>query len=203
MKSLLDAVMARRARRLMEQIGEWLPDEGPVLDLGSGTGHLSDRLARERGLAVVSADVSDIHVVGPAPILVGSGALPFETGAFSAALVLFVLTYPDDPARVLREVARVTRGPVILMQSVYASRLGYMWLRVREFCWTFAGFHVSKIVGYVSRDAAFTMRTSRFYTAAELRREVEAVGLRVRSRRERPVLPGGSLVVAGWCLERG
>jgi hypothetical protein len=29
-----------------------------------------------------------------------------------------------------------------------------------------------------------------------------AAGLRIRARRERRVLPGGSLVVAGWLLER-
>ena len=67
LKSILDAVMERRARQLMEQVGAWLPAEGPVLDLGSGTGHLSARLERELGLEVVTADVSDIHVVGPPP----------------------------------------------------------------------------------------------------------------------------------------
>ena len=33
---------------MIEQVGAWLPAEGPVLDLGSGTGHLSARLERER-----------------------------------------------------------------------------------------------------------------------------------------------------------
>ena len=46
------------------------------------------------------------------------------------------------------------------------------------------------------------MHTRRFYTAQELQRDVMAAGLRIRSRRERPVLPGRSLVVAGWILER-
>ena len=46
------------------------------------------------------------------------------------------------------------------------------------------------------------MHTRRFYTAHALRREVLAAGLQIRARRERPVLPGRSLVVAGWILER-
>ena len=46
------------------------------------------------------------------------------------------------------------------------------------------------------------MRTRRFYTAQQLGREVVAAGLRIRSRRERPVLAGRSLVVAGWILDR-
>jgi SAM-dependent methyltransferase len=202
LKSLLDAVMERRARLLMEQVSAWLPTEGPVLDLGSGTGHLSARLERERRVEVIAADVSDIHVVGPPPVLIGDGVLPFEDGRFSAALLFFILAYPNDPTGVLAEASRVTRGPIILVQTLHSGRFGYAWLRVREFLWTIVAFHASKGVGYVPPDAEFTMRTRRFYTAEELRREVVAAGLRIRARRERIVLPGRSLVVASWILER-
>jgi tRNA/tmRNA/rRNA uracil-C5-methylase (TrmA/RlmC/RlmD family) len=41
LKSMLDAVMERRARRLTDHVRAWLPTEGRVLDLGSGTGHFS------------------------------------------------------------------------------------------------------------------------------------------------------------------
>ena len=167
LKSILDAVMERRAHQLMEQVGAWLPTEGRVLDLGSGTGHLSARLERELGLEVVTADVSDIHVVGPPPVLIADGVLPFEENTFSAALLFFMLAYPNDPAGVLAEAARVTRGPIILVQSLHSGRLGYAWLRVREFLWTIVAFHVSKVVGYVPPKAKFTMNTRRFYTAHE------------------------------------
>jgi ubiquinone/menaquinone biosynthesis C-methylase UbiE len=202
LKSILDVVMERRARQLIEQVRPWLPAEGPVLDLGSGTGHLSARLERELGLEVVTADVSDIHVVGPPPVSIVNGALPFDEGTFSAALLVFVLTYPTNPAAVLMEAARVTRGPVIVVQSLHAGRLGYAWLRVREFLWTTIGFHVSRVAGYVPRNADFAMRPRRFYTALDLRREVLGAGLRIRSHWERPVLPRGSLVVAGWVVDR-
>jgi ubiquinone/menaquinone biosynthesis C-methylase UbiE len=201
LKSMLDAVMERRARRLIDQVRTWLPTEGRVLDLGSGTGHVSSQLERELGLEVVTADVSDIHIVGPPPVLIAEDVLPFEEKTFSATLLFFMLAYPNDPARVLAEAARVTRGPVILVQTLHSSRLGYGWFRVREFLWTIVAFHVSKVLGYVPPKAKFTMNTRRFYTADDLRRDVMAAGLRVRSRRERPVLPGRSLVVAAWLLD--
>jgi len=201
LKSILDVVMERRARQLMEHVGSWLPTEGPVLDLGSGTGHLSARLERELGLEVVTADVSDLHVVGRPPVLVPDGVLPFDEGTFSATLLFFMLAYPHDPAGVLSEAARVTRGPIIVVQSLHSDRVGYAWLRVREFLWTIVAFHVSKALGYVPPDARFTMSTRRFYTARELQRDVIAAGLHISARRERPVLPGRSLVVAGWILE--
>ena len=202
LQSLFDTVMERRSRQLMEQVGAWLPTKGPVLDLGSGTGHLSARLERERGLEVVTADVSDLHVVGPAPVLIADGVLPFEEGTFSAALLCFMLAYPNEPSSLLAEVARVTRGPIILVQSLHSGRLGYAWLRAREFLWTVVAFHVSQFLGYVSPEAKFTMHTRRFYTAQTLRRDLAAAGLSIRSERERPVLPGRSLVIAGLMVER-
>jgi SAM-dependent methyltransferase len=201
LESLLDGVMERRSRQLLEQVSEWLPAEGPVLDLGSGTGHLSARLERERGIEVITVDVSDLHVVGRPPVLIADGVLPFEQGTFSAALLFFVLAYPNDPAGVLSEAARVTRGPIIVVQSLHSGRVGYAWLRIREFLWTIVAFHVSKVLGYVPPEAKFSMDTRRFYTAAELQRDVIAAGLRIRSRRERPILPGRALLVAGWILE--
>jgi SAM-dependent methyltransferase len=201
LNGFLDLVMERRARRLMEQIRDWLPAAGPVLDLGSGTGHLSARLAQDLGLDVVAADVSDIRVVGPPPILIADGVLPFDDGAHTAALLVFMLAYPKQPASVLAEVARVTRGPIIVVQSLHANRFGYAWLRVREFFWTIVAFHVSKLLGYVPPGASFAMNTRRFFTAPELQRVVAAAGLRVRCECERLVLPRRSLVVAAWCLE--
>ena len=201
LKSLFDTVMERRAARLIEQVGAWLPAVGPVLDLGSGTGHLSARVERESDLEVVAADVSDIHVVGPPPVLIDDGALPFADGTFTAALLLFMLAYPRNPAAVLAETARVTRGPIVVVQSLHANRFGYLWLRAREFVWTIVAFRVSKALGYVPSSATFSMNTRRFYTAAELERDVAAAGLRSRSRQVRPILPGGSLVVASWMLQ--
>jgi SAM-dependent methyltransferase len=199
---MLNAVMERRATRLIDQVGEWLPTEGPMLDLGSGTGHLAARLERELGLEVVTSDVSDMHVVGAPPILIADGVLPFEDATFSATLLIFMLAYPTDPARLLREAARVTRGPIILVQSLHSNRLGYAWLRIREFIWTIVAFHVSKLVGYVPPEATFSMSTRRFYTDAALQRDYAAAGLRLRARRAWPVLPRHALVVAGLCLER-
>jgi SAM-dependent methyltransferase len=204
LKSLFDVVMERRSRQLAAQVRDWLPAAGPILDLGSGTGHVAALIEQELHVEVVPADVSDMHVTGPLPVLIRDGALPFEAGTYTAVLLLFMLAYPRDPAAVLAEAARVTRGggPVILMQSLYAGRLGYSWHRVREFVWTIVAFHVSKAIGYVPRAATYSMRTRRYYTDATLRREVAAAGLRIREARERRILPGRALVVAAWRLER-
>lgn len=202
LKAVLDGVMDRRSTQLLAQVGSWIPSTGPVLDLGSGTGHLAAAVEGAHNVEVITADVSNIHLVGPPPVVISDGALPFEPDRFTAALLVFMLAYPRDPVSVLREAARVTRGPVIVVQTLSAGTLGRPWHRLRECCWTFAAFHLSKLVGYVPRDARFTMHTRRFYDAHALQRDVMAAGLRVRAQRERVVLPGRALMVAAWLLEK-
>ena len=66
---------------------------------------------------------------------------------------------------------------------------------------TIVAFNVSKLLGYVPRSAKFSMQTRRFYSADALRLELTTAGLKVCAQRERPILPGRSLVVAGWSVE--
>ena len=202
LKAVLDGVMERRATQLLAQVAPWLPATGPVLDLGSGTGHVAAAVERARAVDVLTADVSDIHLVGRPPVVIADGALPFERDSFTVALLVFMLAYPADPVSVLREAARVTRGPVIVVQTLSAGTLGRSWHRLREFCWTFAAFHLSKLVRYVPRHARFAMHTRRFYDTHALQRDVMAAGLRVRAQRERVVLPARAVVVAAWLLEK-
>lgn len=202
LKLIFDTIMERRSRQLINRIGPWLPPDGPLLDLGSGTGHLAAQLERDLGIEVATADVTDMHVVGRTPVLITNGVLPFEEGIFAATLLIFMLAYPQNPRRLLMEAARVTRGPIILVQSLYSGPLGYAWLRVREYVWTIVGFYISKFIGYIPVEAKFTMNARRFYTPHQLQDELVAAGLRIRARQECPVLPNHSLVVAGWVLER-
>jgi SAM-dependent methyltransferase len=201
LKSLFDRVMERRSRQLVANVQEWLPRDGSILDIGSGTGHLSAYLEQQLGLDVVTADVSDMHVVGRQPVLITDGVLPFPDRAHSATLLFFMLAYPRDPVQVLREAVRVTHGPVILVQSLYSGKFGYAWHRAREFAWTIVAFHVSKAIGYVPPQARFSMHTRRFYTNAALHRDLASAGLRVTARQDRPVAPGGILMVSSMKLE--
>ncbi len=200
LKSLFESVMERRARQWSDRVAPWLPDSGPVLDLGSGTGHLSRRVEDDAGVRTVPADVVDIHVVGRPPVLVADDGLPFDERAFSAALMVFMLAYPKNPSGLMAEVARVTSGPIIVVQTLHSGGFGYVWLRVREFMWTLVAFYVSKVVGYLPWEAKFSMQTQRFYTQAALEEDVRTAGLRVVARQEYPILPRTGLRVAGYLL---
>jgi demethylmenaquinone methyltransferase / 2-methoxy-6-polyprenyl-1,4-benzoquinol methylase len=93
-----------------------------VLDVATGTAAVAIELVRAHGCAVVGLDQSDeMLAAGRARVaragldsrirLVAGRAeeLPFEDAAFGALTFTYLLRYVDDPAAVLRELARVVR----------------------------------------------------------------------------------------------
>ena len=174
---------ADRGTRAGPRLGDRTP-RGPV---GAGAGTRGGHRRRER------------HACrGTAPGLDRRRGPSVRGGNVLGRASLLHACLPERPGRVSWWKWLASPGdPSSWCSPLHSGRLGYAWLRVREFLWTIVAFHVSKVLGYVPPEAEFTMHTRRFYTAQELRRDVVAAGLRIRSRRERPVLPGRSLVVAG------
>lgn len=118
---------------------------GPLLDVGSGDGAaLTATLAgtNVRGIALDPQRVHDWR--GPPGFvrLQAEGArLPFRDRAFWAALSMETVEWLADPLAVVREMARVSRERVVLVQSDWTS----LWFdsgdpdTAREFTRLFAG----------------------------------------------------------------
>ena len=95
-------------------------DAGPrdtVLDVATGTGAVARELLARKRCTVVGLDQSPEMLAEarrrlPASVALLEGsaeALPFPDGAFDALTFTYLLRYVDDPAAVLRELARVVR----------------------------------------------------------------------------------------------
>ena len=93
-----------------------------VLDVATGTGAVAERLVRRYGCRVTGIDQSAdmlaaarerlerAGVAGRVTLVEGEAeSLPFPDAAFDALTVTYLLRYVDDPAAVLRELARVVR----------------------------------------------------------------------------------------------
>ncbi len=187
----MNLILSRRAGKLADRLGPHLPHGGRILDIGSGTGHTAQALHRRAPLEVVQADVTDLSVVGAPPIRFDE-TLPFADDAFAAALMLFVLQYPGDPLRLLREAGRITAGPLLVVQSTYCGRLGRAALGANEFLWGPVAFLVARCAGLVS-PCEFTLAARRLFTRAELRDLFRHAGLRVCAWHAQPwpVVPVG------------
>jgi demethylmenaquinone methyltransferase / 2-methoxy-6-polyprenyl-1,4-benzoquinol methylase len=88
-----------------------------VLDVATGTGAVARELLDRKGCTVVGVDQSAEMLAEakqrlPASVTLIHGSaerLPFPDGAFDALTFTYLLRYVDDPAAVLRELARVVR----------------------------------------------------------------------------------------------
>jgi SAM-dependent methyltransferase len=96
---------------------EWAAAGASALDVASGGGHVARRL-REAGLEVVSAD--------PAPgmnpdVVCVAEALPFPDDSFDVVACRRAAHHFSDASKALGEMARVSRGLVLLQDAVWVS----------------------------------------------------------------------------------
>lgn len=116
------------AGELIESAGVGdLPRGARVLDVGCGPGALTTRLVERLGAEHVSAvDPSPPFLDALRSRLPGVDArpasaedLPFDDGAFDAALAQLVVQFMSDPVAGLREMARVTRPGGVVAACVW------------------------------------------------------------------------------------
>jgi SAM-dependent methyltransferase len=121
---LLVPVMRRRAARKWARLAPHLAPLRPgarLLDLGCGEGFVGDAAARDLGAAVDLADVLDFNRTAR-PLRRFDGVhLPVPDRAYDATLLVYVLHHAADPDALLREARRVTRGPILILETVSLS----------------------------------------------------------------------------------
>lgn len=130
---------------------------GLVLDIGCGTGGNLVLLSDWGRVVGVDPWRPALEMAGSAAALVAGTAekLPFQDGAFGLVAMLGVIEHVADDVGMLREARRVCRpdGTILLLTSAFM----FLWSQHDE-----ANHHVRR------------------YTASELRRKAQSVGLRVR-----------------------
>lgn len=139
LRSVLDCLVRRFAHGALEKRAEGLvrlfenqiPKNSCVLDLGGGWGFY-DKPLRERGHEPLVLDV-----VKPgyqkAPVVIYDGTrIPFPDKSFDVALLVTMLHHVADPEALLREVRRVTRRKVVVVEDLYHHELGRFWTIGRD-----------------------------------------------------------------------
>lgn len=139
----LDALLLRwdrfasarfRMRHLPPRLLARMGAEGAVLDVGAGDGRLARHLMNARpGLRITGVDIGPrdgAHI----PVMAYDGArLPFADESFDLVLLIDVLHHADDPAALLREAMRVSRGRVLIKDHYWITRLDHWLLRASDY----------------------------------------------------------------------
>ncbi|MDB5366925.1 MAG: methylase involved in ubiquinone/menaquinone biosynthesis [Rhodospirillales bacterium] len=126
-------VFGRRIRILAGQLAELLPRNASVLDVGCGDGSIDALILQQRpDLEIVGVDVlRRPHTHIPVELFNGS-TLPFEDRSFDTVMFVDVLHHTDDPSRLLREAARVSRHSVVLKDHLRDGLLAGPTLRFMD-----------------------------------------------------------------------
>ncbi len=130
--------IGRWSRLLAPQFVTWaqIPPHTDVLDVGCGTGALSEALLAHRVGSLTGIDTSEAYVEAarkrlstakiPTHFEVGDGThLPYPKARFDAAVSGLVLNFVEPPINMVREMHRVVRpgGRVALYVWDYANRM--------------------------------------------------------------------------------
>lgn len=102
-------------RDIQALIHAQLGDARTVLNIGAGTGNYEplDRYVVAVEPSIQQRSQRPRHLP---PALNGTAqSLPFDEGVFDAAMAILTVHHWPDPAAGLREVRRVTRGPIVVM----------------------------------------------------------------------------------------
>ncbi len=142
-----DRFMGRYSVQLSPQLADFAEVRSGqrVLDVGCGPGALTGELVQRLGAeAVTAVDPSEPFVAAakarhPSVEVqqASAEALPFEDGAFDAAIAQLVVHFMTNPVAGLREMARVTRPGGIVAACVWdhageRSPLSSFWQAARE-----------------------------------------------------------------------
>lgn len=184
-RSLLDHVVKVNPRLGLEDRAEfftrifesYLPRESSILDIGGGWGFYSEPL-RKRGHSVTVLEVVKPGFQKAPVVLYDANRFPFADKSFDVSLLITVLHHTPDPEKVLREVHRVTRKAVIVVEDIYRHRLGRLWTHLRDQFYNFELFgHPSQF--RTKKDWLETLQRNKFSLVKEKELYTRLAGLRI------------------------
>lgn len=119
---LLQEIQYHRGVNKYRRLISHLPSVGEqtrMLDLGAGEGYVGAAFRRNHEADVVLADVIDLNRTDLPHVRYDGRRLPFDDDAFDVTLLVFVLHHSASPEDVLQEALRVTKGTVVIWESIY------------------------------------------------------------------------------------
>ena len=179
--------IGRWSRRLAPAFLDFCgPVAGRVLDIGCGTGILTESLLVRGGVTgIVGIDITDPLLARAHSAIadlrasfdhLDAAALPYAGESFDHALSMLVVNFLEDRRASLREAIRVTRAGGTVAAAIWDMRGGFMYAR---FAWDIAA--VLDPAAATERDKLFQTRFLRPGSLEALWTEIGLVEVRSQS----------------------
>lgn len=123
--------LERRAEKITQLFENQIPAQSRILDLGGGWGFYSGPL-QKRGHQHLILDVVNSGYQKAPVVLYDGTRIPFPDQSFEVTILVTVLHHVADPSALFKEVKRVTRGKVIVVEDLYHHSLGRFWTIIRD-----------------------------------------------------------------------
>lgn len=120
-----------RAEAMVALFENQLPQKSRILDLGGGWGFYAEPLEK-RGHETLVVDVVKPGYQKAPVVIYGGERIPFDDKSFDVTILVTMLHHVPDPEKLVREVRRVTRKKVIVVEDLYHHGPGRFWTICRD-----------------------------------------------------------------------
>jgi SAM-dependent methyltransferase len=112
--------------RIGDEISKWLPDEGPIINIGAGAGSY-EPVDRKVVAVEPSSVMIDQRPRNSTPVIQACAeALPLKDNSFECAMAILTIHHWSDMERGLKEAVRVSGGKVVLL--TWIGFVNHFWL---------------------------------------------------------------------------
>lgn len=130
-KHFAHGAIEARAEKIVQLFENQIPAGSRILDLGGGWGFYAEPL-KKRGHESLVLDVVNPGYQKAPVILYDGSRIPFPDQSFDVTVLVTMLHHVPDPEALFREVRRVTRKKVVVVEDLYHHAVGRCWTICRD-----------------------------------------------------------------------
>ncbi len=119
--NIISKFYINRAEIIADDILSFINDGDLVLDFGCGPMLISKNIASKKDISSIGIDIDKYQINKGNFIMYDGGPLPFQKNKFDVALAIFALHHTEDPEFYLNELARITKGRIIICEDTYTN----------------------------------------------------------------------------------
>ena len=130
-RCFVHGALEARAEKMVQNFESLIPERSRILDLGGGWGFYAEPLKKRGHEHLVLDVVSPGYQKAPVVLYDGS-RIPFPDQSFDVTVLATMLHHVPDPEALFKEVRRVTRQKVVVVEDLYHHAAGRFWTICRD-----------------------------------------------------------------------